>query len=81
MNAELREKQLKSLAKSSHGEALKDWLNIEISNLENVSLIPEENFEAEARAHKNAAKVLRKLIRYLETIGNKTTEREKNQYI
>ena len=81
MNNELREKQLKSLAKSSHGIALKDWLGIEISKLENISLIPEENFEKHARGNKAAAGVLRKLFRFLDIASKQTTEREKNPYI
>jgi hypothetical protein len=81
MEQSLRQKQLKILSKSSQGQALKDWLEIEIAKLENVSLIPEENFEANARANKAAAKLLRKLFRFLEVAGIKTTEREKNQYI
>ena len=81
MEERLRTKQLESLAKSSQGRALKEWLEIEINRLENVSLIPDEGFNEKARAHKSAALLLRKLFRYLETIGKKTTEREKNQYI
>lgn len=81
MNAEIREQQLKSLAKSGHGAALRDWLNIEIARLENVSLIPNEDFEAQARAHKEAAKVLRKLFRFLNISTEKPIERDKNPYM
>ena len=81
MDENLKEKQLNILAKSSQGEALKDWLNVEISRLENVSLISDEDFEARARSHKAAASVLRKLFRFLEIAGTKTEERKKNQYI
>lgn len=81
MNAEIREQQLKSLAHSDHGVALKDWLNIEIARLENVSLIPNEDFETQARAHKEAAKILRKLLRFLNTSTEKVIERDKNPYM
>jgi len=81
MKQEIREQQLKSLAASGHGAALKDWLNIEITRLENVSLIPNEDFENQARAHKLAVGILRKLLRFLNTVNKQTTDREKNPYM
>ena len=80
MNPEVREAQLKSLAKSGHGAALRDWLNIEIARLENVSLIPNEDFDNQARGHKAAAGILRKLLRFLTVSKEKPTERVKNPY-
>ena len=80
MDDKLREQQLRNLAMSSQGAALKDWLKIEIARIENVSLISDDDFEAQARANKSAAKVLRKLFRFLEVVGTETTERKQNQY-
>lgn len=80
MDSEIREKQLVALAKTGHGAALRDWLNIEIARLENVSLIPDEDFENQARAHKSAARILRKLLVFLKKSSEKPIEREKNPY-
>lgn len=80
MDQEIREKQLKGLAKSGHGAALRDWLNIEIARLENVSLIPNEDFSNQARAHKAAATILRKLLNFLKAANEKPIERDKNPY-
>ena len=61
MKEEAREKHLKELAKMSHGTSLIEWLDIEIKRLENLSLVPDDNFEIEGRTRKYAAQTIRKL--------------------
>ena len=80
MNPEQREHYLKELAKMTHGTALMEWLDIEIKRLENLSLVPEENFEVEARGRRAAAKTIRKLFNYLKVNKEEKKEEGKTSY-
>ena len=80
MEPDTREKYLKELAKTSFGIALTDWLDIEMKRLENIRLVPNDNFEIEARARKYAAEVLRKLFKFLNVANETEKQREKNPY-
>lgn len=80
MKKEQREKYLKELAKSTMGEALKDFLEEKIDELKDVTRLPAEHLEVQARANIMAILKLKKIIHIL-NLGKEDTEKKKNEYI
>jgi len=77
MTPEQRKKLLESLAKSSQGEAVKDLINEKISELRDVTKLPQENLEVQARANVAAIAKLKQIIHL---ITPEQKEIGKNQY-
>jgi len=80
MDKELREKTLKSLANSSMGDALIDYLEEQIASLIDATDYPDEGFEIEGKARVRAAETLRRVIRKLER-KKQDTKTKTNNYV
>lgn len=80
MNKEIRQKYLKELAKSNTGEALKDLLEEKIDELKDVTRLPAEHLEVQARANIVAIVKLKQIIHIL-NLGKEETGKKQNEYI
>jgi len=80
MDKEQRNKLLEELAKSSKGEAVKDLLEEKISELRDVTRLPAEHLEVQARANIVAIVKLKSIIHIL-NLGKEETNKNKNEYI
>ena len=81
MDKILREKTLKSLAQSSHGDALLDWWEEHIDKLTDATTYSIDNFEVEGKSSLKAALVLKKMVRALNLKKEKKQPKELNNYI
>ncbi|MHA1483151.1 MAG: hypothetical protein ACTSQA_06915 [Candidatus Heimdallarchaeaceae archaeon] len=80
MDKKIRTKQLESLANSTQGDALVDWLNEEIIKLRDGSNYDKDNFEIDGLASVKAADVLGELILDFRLFGKDKTETKKDKY-
>jgi len=75
-----REKLLKSIALSPEGEALKDFLKEQITELKDATSFPKQSFEIEGKASLKAAAKIEKLIYILESFKQGKPSKKQNQY-
>jgi len=80
MDKKIRTKHLESLANSTEGDALVDWLKEEMVKLRDGSNYNKENFEVDGLASVKAADVLSELIRDFRLFRKKKTETKKDNY-
>lgn len=80
MDKKIRTRHLESLANSTEGDALVDWLNEEIVKLRDGSNYNKENFEIDGLASVKAADVLGELIKDFRLFRKKKPETKKDRY-
>ena len=80
MDKEQRRKYLELLSKSHEGEALKEHIEILISQLTDARNYKSEDFELEGKASLKAAGILQRLLSDLLVLGKSKKDKIHNQY-
>lgn len=80
MDKKIREKHLESLANSTQGNALVDWLTEQMTKLRDGSNYDQDNFEKDGLASVKAAEILGELILDFRLFSKEKTETKKDKY-
>ena len=76
-----KQKYLTELARSNQGEALKELFDEKIEELKDVTRLPAEHLEVQARANIMAIVKLKEILRILFLLKEEKSKTEKNQYM
>lgn len=81
MNKENRQKELKKIAKSSQGEALRELFEEKIRRLTDASTYDKDDFEIEGKTSLKAAAVLKSIQRELGILRQEQNINKTNDYV